>query len=90
MDNLQFKSNLNTFIGDLLFLYSNYTGIQIVNHKLIINEIFQIFEKLNPNSIHKTTIKYLQTIDVSIKSINRYEFLSDFYLNNYLNNINKW
>ena len=79
-DNLEFKSNLDTFIGDLLYLFYQHTNIEILDYSNVINEIFKTFELVNSNNIHTKTIKSLQTLQVSIKSIKRYKFLLDTYI----------
>ena len=33
LDNLEFKSNVKMFIGDLLYLYSKFTGIDIIDYQ---------------------------------------------------------
>ena len=80
MDNLEFKSNLNNLIGDLLYLFHHHTNIEILDYSNVINEIFKTFELVNSNNIHTKTIKSLQTLQVSIKSIKRYKFLLDTYI----------
>ena len=80
MDNLEFKSNLNNLIGDLLYLFHHHTNIEILDYSNVINEIFKTFEIINSYNIYTKTIKSLQTLQVSIKSIKRYKFLLDTYI----------
>jgi len=80
IENLEFKSNIDTFIGDLLYLFYQHTNIEIIDYSNVINEIFKTFELINSNNIYTKIIKSLQTLQVSIKSIKRYKFLNDTYI----------
>ena len=80
IENLEFKSNLNNLIGDLLYLFYQHTNIEIIDYSNVINEIFKTFELINSNNIYTKIIKSLQTLQVSIKSIKRYKFLNDTYI----------
>ena len=68
LDSLEFKSNVKMFIGDLLYLYSKFTGIDIIDYQKIIQSIFKVFQKMNNND-------FIKSIKISSKSINRYKFL---------------
>ena len=80
MDNLEFKSNLDNLIGDLLYLFHRHTNIEIIDYSNVINEIFKIFELINSNKTFTNTINQLQELQVSIDSIKRYKFLLDTYI----------
>ena len=80
IDNLEFKSNMDTFISDLLYLFHQHTNIEIIDYSNVINNIFKVFEHINSNKTFTKTIKSLQTFQVSIKSRKRYKFLLDTYI----------
>ena len=70
------KKNNYNFIGELLYLYFIFSKIDIFDYDDIINDIFLAF-----NEINKSSSKPFNNIKVSKKSIDRYKFLKQVYIN---------
>ena len=70
----------NMFIGELLYLYFRFSNIDIFYYDNIINDIFLAFYEIK-KSISNGSDKPFKNIKVSKKSIDKYKFLKQIYIN---------